>query len=129
MATIKSYTDISQSKVLAKILPIESADMYYLAKPDDTNSNMVASDICIPRRSENDGQAFGEACAWSLAELLDVIPILNNRSPVLSKTFDRKYRVVYHSTAYEKGIYTEDFDNPVDACVAMIERLHELNLL
>ena len=29
MTTIKSYTDISQSKKLVEILPIESADMYY----------------------------------------------------------------------------------------------------
>jgi hypothetical protein len=28
MATIKSYTDIEQSKKLAEILPIESADMH-----------------------------------------------------------------------------------------------------
>lgn len=29
MATIKSYTDLEQSKKLAEILPIESADMHY----------------------------------------------------------------------------------------------------
>ena len=29
MATIKSYTDIEQSKKLAEILPLESADMGY----------------------------------------------------------------------------------------------------
>lgn len=29
MATIKSYTDLEQSKKLAKILPLESADMHY----------------------------------------------------------------------------------------------------
>ena len=29
MTTIKSYTDISQSKKLAEILPLESADMYW----------------------------------------------------------------------------------------------------
>ena len=29
MATIKSYTDIEQSRKLAKILPLESADMYW----------------------------------------------------------------------------------------------------
>lgn len=29
MATIKSYTDIEQSKKLAEILPTESADMCY----------------------------------------------------------------------------------------------------
>ena len=30
MATIKSYTDLSQSKTLSKILPLESADMVYI---------------------------------------------------------------------------------------------------
>ena len=29
METIKSYTDIEQSKKLAEILPLDSADMYY----------------------------------------------------------------------------------------------------
>ena len=29
MATIKAYTDISQSKTLSKILPTESSDMYW----------------------------------------------------------------------------------------------------
>lgn len=29
MATIKAYTDINQSKRLAEILSIETADMYY----------------------------------------------------------------------------------------------------
>lgn len=29
MATIKSYTDLEQSKKLAEILPLESADMHY----------------------------------------------------------------------------------------------------
>ena len=29
MATIKSYTDIEQSRKLAEILPIESSDMYW----------------------------------------------------------------------------------------------------
>lgn len=29
MATIKAYTDLEQSKKLAEILPVESADMYY----------------------------------------------------------------------------------------------------
>ena len=30
MVTIKSFTDLKQSKVLAKILPLESADMVYI---------------------------------------------------------------------------------------------------
>ena len=38
MATIKSYTDIEQSRKLAKILPIESADMRYQAYYDNMNN-------------------------------------------------------------------------------------------
>ena len=30
MATIKSYSDLEQSLKLAEILPLESADMYYM---------------------------------------------------------------------------------------------------
>lgn len=41
MATIKSYTDIEQSKKLAQILPLKSADMYYLYwKKNDLLVNM-----------------------------------------------------------------------------------------
>jgi hypothetical protein len=29
MTTIKSYTDLEQSKKLAEVLPIDSADMYW----------------------------------------------------------------------------------------------------
>jgi hypothetical protein len=127
MATIKSYSDLQQSKKLAKILPLESADMEYMFLKKDGSK---VSNVPFVK----DGFEEPECCyifipCWSLAALLGVIPILNNRSPVIPKTFDGKYRVLYHSTAYEKAIYTEDYDNPVDACVAMIIRLNELNLL
>ena len=122
---VRGYTTIEQSRKLAEILPLESADMYYLAKPDDTNSNMVASDIRIPRRSENDGQAFGEACAWSLAALLNVIPCGQVNRMANSDKWEASS---WNDSDFEPAYYVEDYDNPVDACVAMIEKLHELNL-
>jgi len=89
---MKAYTDLDQSKKLAEILPIESADMF------------LAMNGILPVMSKyiDDGLVPGDATAipcWSLAALLDVLPILDNRSPVIPKTFDGKYRVVYHSTA------------------------------
>ena len=126
MTTIKSYTDIEQSRKLAKILPLESADRCYLSE-----------ESLVPKVIYN-GMAFFDSKeerltnvihCWSLAALFGVLPILDNRSPVISKTFDRKYRVVYHSTTYEKAILTTDYDNPVDACYEMILKLHGLNLL
>lgn len=139
---MKSYTDLKQSKKLAKILPLESTDMcltfvnnvwnpvwgkaddiYQLQKdcyePDYTKDNYVDIDEFEPK----------VVPSWSLAALLSVLPILNNRSPVTSKTFDGKYRVLYHSTGYEKSILTSDYINPVDACYEMVLKLHELNLL
>jgi hypothetical protein len=131
MATIKSYTDISQSKTLSKILPLESADMVYMPIMDiDSMSNSGFFDIpeCYPL-IEFKGSSIKPLTCWSLAALLNVLPILDNRSPVIPKTFDRKYRVVYHSDAYEKAILTSDYDNPVDACYEMIIRLNELKML
>lgn len=121
MATIKSYTDIKQSKKLAEILPLESADMYYIAKPDSTNSNMIPSDICIPRKTYLDGQAYGEFCAWSLAALLSALPngIVMNKDSQNGR---------YHFSSTHVGTYVIA-DNPIDACVAMIEKLHELKML
>ena len=72
MATIKSYTDIEQSRKLAEILPLESADMRignYVGesgKVDGTNIHYYPK-----------GESFGAPeiiYAWSLAALLNVIP-------------------------------------------------------
>lgn len=132
MATIKSFTDLSQSKVLSKILPLESADMYYLAKPDDTNSNMVVSDICIPRKSENDGQAFGELYAWSLAALISVIPKhIKDYNVLRIDISENDTSIWYDEIGYGVNNYLPNItmESAVDACYEMIIRLNELNLL
>ena len=128
MATIKAYTDLDQSKKLAEILPLESADMaYYFMK--DSGKLVNPSPFVLDGTEVREDGMFTYLDCWSLAALLGALPILDNRSPVMSKTFDGKYRVIYHSTAYEKAKYTEDFDNPVDACYGMIMRLNELKML
>ena len=119
MATIKSYTDISQSKKLAEILPLESADMFYIAgkgKPIFIGNKMVAY-------GDDDYDALGEpdVLCWSLAALLGVLP----NGIVMNK--DSQNGKYHFSSMYIKTYVTAD--NPVDACVAMIEKLHGLNLL
>lgn len=124
MATIKSHTDLEQSKVLTKILPLESADMYwYLA----TKGNHKA----IFNEGYNEYGDFELPC-WSLAALLGVLTMItkgkDTANPFIAKTPDNEYYVVYATSTKEvdgSGIY----DNPVDACYEMIIRLHELNLL
>ena len=68
MATIKSFTSLEQSKVLAKILPLESADMYYHPYPNDEDW------YDIP----NFGKAnlkYNQLPCWSLSALLSVLPL------------------------------------------------------
>ena len=105
MATIKSYTDISQSKTLSKILPLESADMYY----EWSNKKVQFKD--------DKYNGMGISC-WSLAALLGVLP-----SATLDSSDDHHYRV------YCNGRFTDWYDNSIDACVAMILKLKESNLL
>ena len=123
---MKSYTDIEQSKRLAEILPIKGADMGWNVFVDGTTRILPIDDWDLVKDGSGNVKFYP---AWNLAALLDVLPILDNRSPVIPKTFDGKYRVVYHSTACERGIFTHDYDNPIDACYEMVLKLHELKML
>lgn len=122
MATIKSYTDLQQSKKLAEFLPLESADMYYAMTYTDAECNRHYN---TPARIKQEYAATYETDipCWSLAALLDALPYCPN----LSKHTDGKWYI----TTYPNDIHTclKAFNNPIDACVDMIERLHELNLL
>lgn len=126
MAAIRSYTTIEQSKVLAKILPHESADMYYREWKRDTKNIRIAH---VGTAGESD------LSCWSLAALLSVIP---------QEIFDGEYIINITEGLNNKWILTYDHhenrnhsyyglsvgaDNLVDACVAMIEKLHELKLM
>ena len=118
----KICTDILQSKKLAEILPIESADMHY-ATWTILNGEFIVS----PNQGstiEDLQEDYGNQIipCWSLAALLGVM-----KEPELIRNSEGKWliRVWYHSYPYSKGGY----DDPVDACVDMIEKLHYMNLM
>ena len=118
MATIKSYTDISQSKRLAKILPIESADMCI----NSTNPYMIFTEV-RPIEGFDDEH---DPC-WSLAALLGVI---QKNTPYTMQHFgDKKVQLVCDLGDKPWELIISDFNNEVDACYEMILKLHELNLL
>lgn len=125
MSTIKSYTDLEQSKKLAKILPLESADMFYPTNSDWEGKIIGLLDV--PLYIGSDGfvdTEMGEIHAWSLAALLRVL----TKNKICH--YDDRYYCQYMSEGDEFPIYsTAEYDNPVDACVAMIEKLHELKML
>ena len=109
MATIKSFTSLEQSRRLGKFLPNESADMYYREWKRDTKNIRIAN---VGTADESD------LPCWSLAALLNILP-----SATSDSSNDHHYRL------HCMGRFTEWYDNPVDACVAMIEKLHELKML
>lgn len=120
---MKSYTDIEQSKKLAKILPLESADMCYIqdlltgCKYGEYKPYM--GDL-IP--------AYGQdkIRCWSLAALLNILPDDTNIIKDKSDTENEKYMC---TVGVKDDIISTFGKNPVDVCYEMILRLHELNLL
>jgi hypothetical protein len=113
---MKAYTDIEQSKKLAEILPIESADMFYAAG----NETQPTFKLC----SYGHIISNGDIPCWSLAALLDILP---DKTCVYKKTY-KDGRIKYHGII--EGIKELILkDNSVDACVAIIEKLHEFKML
>ena len=114
---MKSYTDIVQSKKLAEILPLESADMWYqytgISIKDGSEKPIYFPMVIRDCESDED------IPCWSLAALLGVLP----NASILLKGFDK----IYDLTNSSGEIARED--NPVDACYEMIIKLKELNLL
>lgn len=117
MATIKLYTDIEQSKKLSNILPIESADMCWTKYIDDGEVTSLHATV-------NYGIVPIEYPSWSLAKLLDIL----KDKIIFGGASDKEWFVSYTTKNPTKVSFIYK-SNLVDACVAMIEKLHELNLL
>lgn len=119
MATIKSYTDLQQSKKLAEILPLESADMWYqytgISIKDGSKKPIYFPMVIRDCESDED------IPCWSLAALLSVLPKGTNIST--PKPINELGYCCWNQ--YDE-IYA---DNPIDACYRLILMLHELNLL
>ena len=112
MATIRAFTTIEQSRKLAEILPIESADMYWWSS---------GKRYYVEAMDDGDFNEEGDIRAWSLAALLNALPngIVMNKDSQNGR---------YHFSSTHAGTYVIA-DNPIDACVSMIEKLNELKLL
>lgn len=116
---MKSFTDIEQSKKLAEILPIGSADMAYIPSAEDDEGNTLytaeyKSEIVIDK---DDKDIIN---CWSLSALLEQF----EDAAGLAK--DYGFWFCYDN---RKSCYTKHYDNPVDACVEMIEKLKKKGLI
>ena len=120
---IKAYTDIEQGKILGKILSPESADTCWTNHLFCNILSSLRIESTSPAEYKNlldyyHVQGYLIEPAWSLTALLNVLP-----SATLDSSDDHHYRL----HCMER--FTEWYDNPIDAYVAMIEKLHEKNIL
>lgn len=119
MATFKNCTDLPQSKKLAKFLPIESADMFYVY---DRRLDKLYGDIpyLIGYKVLN---KYVDIPCWSLVALLNILDF-----PALTQEDENEWEVCVRD--YNNDEYIEiKADNPIDACVDMILLCKEHNLL
>ena len=115
---MKAYTDLEQSKRLAEILPLESADMFYRSNSNDVKLMWEhLKDIPLTN-----------AC-WGLATLLEVLPNQFGRYTKTLYWFDDAWHCEYVDEDYEAMTNGTSANNPIDACYKMIILLHERNLL
>lgn len=139
-----AYTDLEQSKKLAEILTVESADMTWkqvdLITGDLAWEPLLGIDVAIKDNLFSYRNGYTIPC-WSLAALLDVLIAkdFNPETMFLRSTSDGRgtrltnvWRLSVETIDTIDGDITlRDIyaDNLVDACYEMIIRLSELNLL
>ena len=120
MATIKAYSDLEQSKKLAEILPLESADMVYQSIEDEYGDGEWE---VIPRNNSLNIGYDDDIPCWSLVALLGVLPC-----PTLYQQWDGTWGLDAWVERV-KGCSVKNVICEVDACYEMILKLHELKML
>ena len=123
MEELKSYTDIEQSKKLAKILPIESADMYYECTEKEQEYKIYVgrnAAIIYNLFSYRNGNVIP---CWSLVALFSILPKTVDHETLFIETSPALWHIGY------RNVYTARTDNPIDTCYELVLKLNKLNLL
>ena len=135
MATIRAYTTIEQSRKLAEILPLESADMYYeevCNLPKVIVGNYILHNLCMEDKDYKKLSNPVLSPAWSFAVLLSIIPKRIKDYNVLRIDISKsEFAIWYDEIGYGVNNNLPDItmESAVDACYEMILKLNKLNLL
>ena len=119
---MKAYTDLEQSKKLAEILPIESADMFYRNNGID-----------VKLMWEHNASKVKYPC-WSLAALLNYLREVDYWPAIIADEYSVEMSVNYYDDAegttlhplHKIAVEEETF---VDAAVNLIIKLKENELI
>lgn len=124
---MKSFTNIEQSKKLAEILPIESADHHYIRKVTDFRGNPVDGEWSHPKYGNPNSKyanyivqnftSYEKLPCWSLSALLALLPL-----PTLEETPITDTETKWQCTIYcDKAEYWSELHNePIDALIEAI---------
>lgn len=137
---MKAYTDLEQSKKLAEILPLESADMHYnnsSYKGVDYTEHFSAGlmpyqEALYLMKIHKTNFMFQVIPCWSLAALLSVIPKhINENNTLRIDIGEEDFSIWYDGIGFRVNTELPNItmENPVDACVEMIIKLHKNNML
>ena len=138
---MKTHTDIEQSKKLAEILPIESADMYWFNRHIDLTETKY--EVFVIDKSDKHIDFFKSYAVavdnneiipcWSLAALLDFLKpnvILKHEEYVGWKILEYIIKENQNSILSNiKCVQASSEDNSIDACYNMIIELNKMGLL
>lgn len=125
---MKSYTDLEQSKKLAEILPLESADMKYeysSIEKDEIQEPMIGFHTSSFNWFKESDSFIYFPC-WSLAALLNILPDESDIVKGKLDVVDYKYMC---TVCIKEEVITVFGNNLLDACYEMIIKLHEQNIL
>lgn len=140
---MKAFTDIEQSKALAKILPIESADMAWCNNSikgvnytDQFSANLYTvkemRDV-FDKTLRGWDKYWKLIPCWSLAALLEIIPKNIEGLNRLRIDFDNVDFSIWYDDLKGYGVNDKLPDitlkEPVDACYEMIVKLKEKGII
>lgn len=124
MATIKSYTDLEQSKKLAEILPLKSADMYYYTINGYSEWYKIPNVLESIDDLDMDGNSIP---CWSLAALLNVLCSNANDVRLGGTAWYWWCQPLFSNPG--KYIENTGGNELVDVCCKIIFKLKEENLI
>ncbi len=135
MATIKAYSDLQQSKKLAEFLPLDTADQCFLN--DGTAIKAEINSYAVAMKLWKEHYIEIIPC-WSLAALIEQMPSdIKGHELTIRKSYWQTEKTFAYELSYEENF--EDYPSSIlvstssieliDACVEMVLKLKEKNLL
>ena len=125
---MKNYTDIEQSKKLAEILPLESADTIW----DLTNPDLPIIRAIPYEDSDYNNKYLNIIPCWSLAALLNVLNTIEGWYPGIDAQVGEELNWQICMFSYETGsdLRTAATNKElVDTCYEVILKLYEHKIL